>query len=163
MVLTSPGTGSQLQPDSLGCFTYEGSLLGDEYPIYINKVVFTRSLLKQFCLMAGWTVPDPGLAQQPSAWLHGVGGGRHPARPDRPGPQHPAHRHVLPLRLQGRVGGAGQQDRGLAAGHRAHCHLRPSSSLITICYLVQRILTKHYRAPRRHKTPPMCSEAAGLV
>ena len=48
VVLTSPGTGSQLQPDSLGCFTYEGSLLGDEYPIYINKVVFTRSLLKQF-------------------------------------------------------------------------------------------------------------------
>ena len=43
VVLTSPGTGSQLQPDSLGCFTYEGSLLGDEYPIYINKVVFTIS------------------------------------------------------------------------------------------------------------------------
>ena len=34
------------QPESLGCFDYEGSLMGNEYPDYINQHVrYTYSII----------------------------------------------------------------------------------------------------------------------
>merc|ERR1711915_733722 len=35
--VSSNGPALQHQPDSVGCFNYEGSLMADEYPIYINS------------------------------------------------------------------------------------------------------------------------------
>lgn len=35
--IASTGPALENQPDSIGCFNYEGSLMADEYPIYINR------------------------------------------------------------------------------------------------------------------------------
>jgi len=36
-LIESRGAAQEQQPDSLGCFNYEGSLLGDEYPNYEHR------------------------------------------------------------------------------------------------------------------------------
>jgi len=37
VLISSQGGAKEQQPDSLGCYNYEGSLLGDEYPNYIQR------------------------------------------------------------------------------------------------------------------------------
>ena len=63
--IESTGIAATLQPDSLGCFNYAGSLLNDEYPLYTNtrgQFLTPDSISNPILGRTSWIVSETMLA-----------------------------------------------------------------------------------------------------